>query len=110
MKAISYKKENKINYTQLDNNKANVMLFLNEKEITDINGNICYEYDFNEFETSKSKAYIEENAEKLIYYKAIEISQEERLQSLENAVQEIALMMLGEWYNGWIFSFKSNTR
>lgn len=96
MKAISYKKENKINYTQLDNNKANVMLFLNEKEITDINGNICYEYDFNEFETSKSKAYIEENAEKLIYYKVIEISQEERLESLENAVQEIALMMLGE--------------
>lgn len=96
MKAISYKKENKINYTQLDNNKANVMLFFNEKEIADINENICYEYDFNEFETNKSKTYIEENAENLIDYKTIEISQEERLESLENAVQEIALMMLGE--------------
>lgn len=96
MKAISYKKENKINYTQLDNNKANVMLFFNEKEIADINGNIYYEYDFNEFETNKSKTYIEENAENLIDYKTIEISQEERLESLENAVQEIALMMLGE--------------
>ena len=97
MKAIIYKKENKINYTQLDNNKATVMLFFNEKEIADINGNICYEYDFNEFETNKSKTYIEENAENLIDYKTIEISQKERLESLENAVQEIALMMLGEW-------------
>lgn len=96
MKVISYKKENKTVYMPLDNKRAKVFIYLNEKETTDVDGNICYEYDFNEFETTKTKEYIEENAESLINYKEIEITQEERLESLENAVQEIALMMIGE--------------